>query len=284
MVLRIVCQGGLGNQLFIWAAAHQLNTIYGSRVEITYLDNSKPTSERELYPLLEFCKHNIGISQSRKLGLQLDWSDRLVSKVPKLRNQYLYTRVLDDYLNPHFGLVQKKNVPICVRGYFQNNELVDLTSVEIFSEIKRYILSLNPPRVLNSYGAIHVRRGDYVKARNYYGVLTKDYYKRITGQNMEYVLYAENKSEVTDFEGQCNIKKIIASDEASAWETLVLMHNAAELHMANSTLSWWAGKLSEGRLKRITMPFPWHNQGYPFQELIISQHFEIQKAEYEKYE
>jgi len=284
MVLRIVCQGGLGNQLFIWAAAHQLNTIYGSRVEITYLDNSKPTSERELYPLLEFCKHNIGISQSRKLGLQLDWSDRLVSKVPKLRNQYPYTRVLDDYLNPHFGLVQRKNVPICVRGYFQNNELVDLTSVEIFSEIKGYILSLNPPRVLNSYGAIHVRRGDYVKSRNYYGVLTKDYYKGITEQNMEYVLYVENKSEVIDFEGQRNIKRIVASDEASAWETLVLMHDAAELHMANSTLSWWAGKLSEGRSKRITMPFPWHNEGYPFQELIISQNFEIQKAEYEKYE
>jgi hypothetical protein len=101
---------------------------------------------------------------------------------------------------------------------------------------------------------------------------------------MEYVLYVENKSEVLDFEGQCKIKRIVASDEASAWETLVLMHDAAELHMANSTLSWWAGKLSEGRSKRITMPFPWHNEGYPLQELIISQHFEIQKAEYEKYE
>ena len=284
MVLRIVCQGGLGNQLFVWAAAHQLNNMYGSRVEITYLDNSKPTSARELYPLLEFCKHNIGISQSRNLGLKLDWSDRLISKVPELRDRYPYTRVLDDYLNPHFGLVQRKNVPMCVRGYFQNNALVDSTSVEIFSEIKGYILSLNPPRVLNSYGAIHVRRGDYVESRNYYGVLTNNYYKGLTGQDMEYVLFVENKSEVIDFEEQHNIKRIVASDEASAWETLVLMHDAAELHMANSTLSWWAGKLSEERSKRITMPFPWHNEGYPFQEVIISPRFEIQKAEYEKYD
>ena len=284
MVLRIVCQGGLGNQLFVWAAAHQLNRMYGSRVEITYLDNSKPTSMRELYPLLEFCKHNIGISQSRSLGLQLDWSDRLISRAPKLRNGYLYSRVLDDYLNPHSGLVQRNNVPVCVRGYFQNNELVDSTSVETFSEIKRYILRLNPPRVLNSYGAIHVRRGDYVQSRNYYGVLTNNYYKGITRQDMGYVLFTENRSEVIDFEGQYNIKRIIASDEASAWETLVLMYEAAELHMANSTLSWWAGKLSEGKSKRITMPFPWHNKGHAFQELIISPHFEIQKAEYEKYD
>jgi hypothetical protein len=101
---------------------------------------------------------------------------------------------------------------------------------------------------------------------------------------MGYLLFVENKSEVIDFEGQYNIKRIIASDEASAWETLALMHDAVELHMANSTLSWWAGKLSEGRSKRITMPFPWHNEGHTFQELIISPHFEIQKAEYEKYD
>jgi hypothetical protein len=171
-----------------------------------------------------------------------------------------------------------------VRGYFQNNELVDSTSVETFSEIKGYMLSLNPPRVLSSYGAIHIRRGDYVKSRNYYGVLTNNYYNRITRKDMGYVLFVENKSEVIDFEGQYNIKRIIASDEASAWETLVLMYEAAELHMANSTLSWWAGKLSEGKSKRITIPFPWHNEGHAFQELIISPHFEIQKAEYEKYD
>ena len=284
MVLRVVCQGGLGNQLFVWAAAHQLNGMYGNRVEVTYLDNSKPINMRELYPLLEFCTHNIGISQSRKFGRHLDWLDRLVSKLPKLRNGRVYKRILDDYSNPHLDLAASSYTPLCVRGYFQNNSLVNSNSAVIFSEIKAHIATLNPPEVHKSYGAIHVRRGDYVASRNYYGVLTNSYYKKLISQNLEFVLFVENKSEVVDFEGQDNIKRIVGSDEASAWETLALMHEAAELHMANSTLSWWAGKISEGQQKRITMPFPWHNEGYPFQELLISPHFEIQKAEYEKYD
>lgn len=283
MVLRVVCQGGLGNQLFIWAAAHELNRMYGKRVEVTYLDVSKPIIMRELYPLLEFCAHDIGISQSRNLGRYLDWLDRIVSKMPMLRNWYVYSRILDDYLNPHLELAASIYTPFCVRGYFQNNNLVNSNSAEIFPEINAHINSLKPPEVLKSYGAIHVRRGDYVNSRNYYGVLTNNYYKRITSQDMEFVLFVEHKSEVIDFEGQDNIRRIVGSDEANAWETLALMHDAAELHMANSTLSWWAGKISETQQKRITMPFPWHNEGYPFQELLISPHFEIQKAEYEKY-
>jgi hypothetical protein len=283
MVLRVVCQGGLGNQLFIWAAAHELNRMYGERVEVTYLDNSKPIIMRELYPLLEFCAHDIGISQSRNLGRYLDWLDRIVSKMPMLRNGYVYNRILDDYLNPHLELAASSYTPFCVRGYFQNNNLVNSNSAAIFPEIDAHIESLKPPEVLRSYGAIHVRRGDYVTSQNYYGVLTNNYYKKLTSQNMEYVLFVENKSEVIDFEGQDNITRIVGSDEANAWETLALMCNAAELHMANSTLSWWAGKISEAQQKRITMPFPWHNEGYPFQELLISPHFEIQKAEYEKY-
>ena len=284
MILRIVCQGGLGNQLFIWAAAHQLNRMYGKRVEITYLDNSKPIIMRELYPLLEFCAHGIGISQSRNLGRYLDWLDRIVSKMPRLRSGYVYNRFLDDYSNPYLELVASNYTPFCVRGYFQNNSLVNSNNEVILSEIKAHIDRLNPPKLSQGYGAIHVRRGDYVKSRNYYGVLTNNYYKKLTSQDMEFILFVENKSEVKDFEKQDHIKRIVASDEASAWETLALMHDASELHMANSTLSWWAGKISEGQLKRITMPFPWHNEGYPFQELLISPHFEIQKAEYEKYD
>ncbi len=283
MVLRVVCQGGLGNQLFIWAAAHELNRMYGKHVEVTYLDNSMPIIMRELYPLLEFCAHDIGISQSRNLGRYLDWLDRFVSKIPMLRNWGVYDRILDDYSNPHLELTASSNTPFCVRGYFQNNNLVNSNSSAIFPEINAYIDSLKRLEVPKSYGAIHVRRGDYVTARNYYGVLTNNYYKKLTSENMQFVLFVENKSEVIDFEGQDNIRRIVGSDEANAWQTLALMHDAAELHMANSTLSWWAGKISEAQQKRIAMPFPWHSEGYPFQELLISPHFEIQEAEYEKY-
>jgi hypothetical protein len=284
MVLRIVCQGGLGNQLFIWNAAHQLNRMYGKRVEVTYLDDSTPLKVKELYPLLEHCTHNIGISQSRNLARFLDWLDRIISRFPKLRQKYLYRRVFDDYSNPHVELIRTSYIPFFVRGYFQNNHLVNLNNKEVSEEIRAHITKLNPPEISKSCGAIHVRRGDYVKSRNYYGVLTKSYYKAIINQEIDYVLFIEDKSEALEFTEENNINRVVDSQQASAWETLTLMQNAVELHMANSTLSWWAGKLSEGRSKRITMPFPWHNEGHPFQELLISQHFEIQKAEYEKYE
>lgn len=284
MVIKIVCQGGLGNQLFIWAAAHQLNKIYGDSVEITYLDNSKPIIMRELYPLLEFCSHEIRISQSRSLGRQLDWLDRVVFKIPNLRDWHIYKRILDDYSNPHLELTESNSKPLCVRGYFQNNKIVDTNSVSIFSEIKAYFDKLNLPRISQNYGAIHVRRGDYVKSRNYYGVLTNSYYKKLICSEMEYVLFVEDRNDVKDFERLHNIKRVVDSDEASAWETLALMHFAKELHMANSTLSWWAGKISTEQPKRITMPFPWHNEGYSFQELLISPNFELKKADYEKYD
>ena len=173
---------------------------------------------------------------------------------------------------------------LLIRGYFQNHQMVAAVMDHISPEIKANLNNQRKKIDMQNRIAIHVRRGDYLKSASYYGILTKQYYFNILESRQGYVLFVENHHQVNDFKNDPNLICIIDEIDADAWETLAMLVDSLELHMANSTLSWWGAKLSENSKKRITMPFPWHNQGHEFQDHLISSKFNVTKSEFEKYD
>lgn len=283
MKLRIACQGGLGNQLFIWVAAHALSKKYDQPVEIVYLDVSSSINDRELYPLQNLCNHKISITESRSFGRSLDWHDRITNKNLTIRRISESLGLLDDYKNPFLQPESKTKKPKWVRGYFQNNQLIE-DNQEPVGEIIALLSSQRRKYDTANKIAIHVRRGDYNQASDFYGILTKKYYEKILRNNQSYIVFSEKKDHVKDFIGDKKLELILDDTSGTVWETLAMMTDTIELHMANSTLSWWGGKLSENQKRRITMPSPWFKCEINKQDLIISDRFELTKSDYEIYE
>ena len=283
MKLRIPCQGGLGNQLFIWVAAHALSKNYDQPVEIVYLDFSTSINYRELYPLQKLCNHRISITESRSFGRSLDWHDRITNKYSITHRISESLGLLDDYENPFLHPESKTKKPKWVRGYFQNNQLIE-DNQESVGEIIALLSSQRRNYDTTNKIAIHVRRGDYSQASDFYGVLTKKYYEKILQNHESYIVFSEKKDHVKDFIDDKKLEIVLDDTSGTVWETLAMMTDTIELHMANSTLSWWGGKLSENQKRRITMPSPWFKYEIDKQELIISDRFELIKSDYEIYE
>ena len=279
MNIYIPCQGGLGNQLFIWAAAHRISTAFNCTLTITYLDNKKNIENRELFPLIKFCEHNIKISNSAKFGKILNLHDIIQFRMPQLKSSL----VINDYKNPHDAPSKFHHKPLITRGYFQNNDLVETVFNQIYPELRAHLSMQSRTIEMQPHVAVHVRRGDYLKSAEFYGVLTKRYYDKILSREDNYVLFTENRQQVMDFKNDSNLISIIDQRKADVWQTMAMLVEASKLHMANSTLSWWGAKLSENKKELITMPYPWHNQGHQFQSNLISKKFEIIQSEFEEY-
>jgi len=154
---------------------------------------------------------------------------------------------------------------------------------QIAPELKAHLNKQVKKIDMKSQVAVHVRRGDYLQAAHFYGILTRQYYSNVIDDDQKYVLFVEDRQQVKDFENDPNLINVIDQKDANAWETLAMFVDSNQLHMANSTLSWWGAKLSENSKKLITMPFPWHNQGHEFQKNLISAKFKIIGSEFEKH-
>jgi hypothetical protein len=284
MIIHIPCQGGLGNQLFIWSAAHRIATNFNCPVKICYLDHKKSIEQRELFPLIQHCDHDITISNSLVFGKTLNWFDIIQNITHKFESNVALKYLMNDHKNPHSAPTEIRNKSVITRGYFQNNELVAMVMDQIAPELEAQLNKQVKKIDMKPQVAVHVRRGDYLKAANFYGVLTRQYYSNILHGDQKYVLFVEDRQQVKDFESDPNLINVIDRKDANAWETLAMFVDSDQLHMSNSTLSWWGAKLSENRKKLITMPFPWHKQGHNFQENLISTKFKIIESEFERYD
>ena len=262
-MIRVELQGGLGNQLFIWAMAHRLSEDYKSDIRIIVPRNRKSRTDRpcELFDLANLCDHRISISESW-------WFSQITKAIDKLNNFKFVIR-LD--LMHRLGIITQKDTydisiansraPRILRGYFQSTEIAESTKNVIFNEILSYLKSLEFPEVVTQSEVIkivHIRRGDTKQISQEWGILSLEYYEKLINQSDELVICTDE----SDFKEKI-VKKfphslIVSPEESSAWQVLKIMTNSKDFVMANSTLSWWGGWLAinKGGTK-VYLPDPW---------------------------
>ena len=281
-MIKLFCQGGLGNQLFIWSVAHLLVKKYDEPVQISYSLSSQTDRPVELEPLKSNCKHKITIKNERYLGKYLALVDVIAFRFPLLKNRIYEFLSIDDYPNPYEKIRTLKKPPRIIRGYFQNNDMVEEVLPDVHSEINIYLNQLVPQWESSNLGAIHLRRGDYLLGAGAHGILTFDYYKRLLGDHRRYLLFIDDHSELTHNDSDIRILDVIDSKKANAWETLAMMTSSAEVIMANSSLSWWAGKLASKEGVLVYMPFPWNKKGHSHQGNLMCAEFTIVTSDFKE--
>jgi hypothetical protein len=144
-------QGGLGNQLFQWAATKALSIKHNT--DYTF----------------DFSYFN-----SNRWNLELNKFKKIILK--KYNESILLNIVTDDF---YFKKIENNSF---LDGYWQSekyfNEIDCLIreDLKIENNIKEYIV--NKYSVLNENTvSLHVRRGDYVNIQNFHPLQTIDYYK-----------------------------------------------------------------------------------------------------------
>ena len=253
---QLVLNGGLGNQLFGYAAGKSIQEATGLVCNFI-----RPGSGDRSYEL-----HNFGVDakpagaiKSYPLGRSL--INKLVNKFNANEFRYRETSFAFDhrfYDDPAgrtlYGYFQSYR-------YFENikSRLLHLPSLHV--PFSRDFKLLEEKWVHDDSIAVHIRRGDYVGKENYHGLTSEKYFHLA----MLSVLKINPKAKFIVFSDSIELaqdvfpyaKTYISGENLfKPSENLILMSRMGGIIGSNSSLSWWAGFFNQ-RTEINCFPEPW---------------------------
>ena len=273
IITRVI--GGLGNQMFQYAAARALSLRLdcpllldirgfdkyslhnGFELDRIFSFPAKIATESEIRNLLGPYRSELSIRLIKYFGLQ----------------RYLRSELcFEPYFHFWSGINQIKS-SVYLLGYWQSEKYF-LDAEQIIREDFRFIGKLSSKnietlsRIENSNSvAIHVRRGDYlshVKNSRIFACCGVDYYRRA----MTYISEKIDKPVFFVFSDDIDyVKEKLAVpfeinfiQENSGKDShidMFLMSNCEHQIIANSTFSWWGGWLNVNPQKIVVAPINW---------------------------
>lgn len=266
IVMRI--KGGLGNQLFQYAAAYAI----AHRLNQPFVFNpcfTKAMTARKV----KFDNLNTDVStlvKSEELPFRIRViQNHYINKICRLLQitqikcgNFLYFLEPRDTVMPEFDFVNAEN--IYIDGYYQSERYFAKHRDEL---IKQFTPNYEPEyeyldalRQINECMsvAVHIRRGDF-KGDNrflhkdpHHYLLEADYYRKAMDyltkkvKNPEFFFFSDDMEWVKECFGQQeNFHFMCIKTQHGDIDDLMLMKNCNHIITANSTFSWWAAWLNE---------------------------------------
>lgn len=271
--IRVQLHGGLGNQLFIWAMAHEICSTTGKCVQLEFFSDSKQRKDRpnEIQRLVEKCEHNISINQTSYLGNLFRILDKIGLHSKSLKN--LISRVFriydckTSYEVPNFN----KIAPRFIRGYFQSAIMVQRNRETLQKEIESQLSTNEVFEIKHLELVLHIRRGDTLEISKSWGVLSLNYYLKLVDKTKPMTICLDDATQTNEMKKHFPNALILTPENFSTWQTLTLMSRAETLIVANSTLSWWGAWLkSQNNPEVVYFPNTWRpDDSKSFDNLLI---------------
>lgn len=258
--------GGLGNQMFQYAFAKNLEKLTGDNVFIDTEWGNKNTIHNgyELDKLFPVNMKKAKNEDIERLSTQPD------SLKDKIRKKYFTkkTHYIDKVFRYNPELYRLKG-DIYFEGYWQSEKFF----FESRNEIKQTfsfpeISGTENKELINiidgKTAAIHVRRGDYLKEK-YLFVCDKNYYKNsidilinkygitkliVFSNDIEWCRENLNKRELETIYCTWN-------SGSDSWKDMALISLCPYIIISNSSFSWWAAYLNKNPGKKILCPEIW---------------------------
>ena len=259
--------GGLGNQLFQYAAGLALSNKHNTPLKVNTNFNSLDTSRS-----LALTHFNIDVNQADQSEINhLYPSSSLNRKIQSI----LPTSRKSFYKEQKFSFqsnFSQLSSSVYLKGYWQ--------SERYFSSIDQIIKEkyiLDPACYKNASDfiqylpshesvSIHVRKGDYLKApyNAYYAELNNEYYQKATAflkqicPNLKVYIFTDDPSWVKQ-NLDLGLPFELASGNAtnSMFEDFQAMRSCKYHVIANSSFSWWTAWLSAHPDKKVVAPNHW---------------------------
>lgn len=267
-------QGGLGNQLFIWAAGRSLS--HNSNRPLV-LD----TSLHAMPGARPFVLHHApGVKQTmRTQGLA--FRTGLVGKAARRIRRYAFLGREDRRLfveddRGRDPVLFHRSCAARYHGYFQSPayfaEIDHIIRREIVGLLSRRYELMNPPPIPEEpWAFVHIRRGDYTTRSGLrrHGVLGDEYYR----QSLDLIKQESSIRRLVIFSDEPRAAHRLAKEGVSlgfqasvssvmdARDSLWLMSKAHAAAIANSSLSWWAAWLLKTPTGPVVYPQRWFANG-----------------------
>lgn len=274
--------GRLGNQLFEYACARQLQEKYGGTIVLNTYEMSKNTP-------------NFGLEL---LNFKLNDNVKVVSDRPLRKanaNNYWVKFLREFFPNVYFDVMARKGVfiwksareykelppinpkaaeSIILNGYWQSEKYFEGVKKIVRDEFtpKEPLRQQNQElyeRIVNSESVcVTIRRGDFMSDKNKktFYVCDEQYFRKALEEikksvpNCTFFGFSDDidwvKSNI-DFPGEV----FFESGNDPVWEKLRLMASCKHFVLSNSSFSWWAQYLSESNNKIVVAPDKWYKTG-----------------------
>jgi hypothetical protein len=272
MVVAVRLQGGLGNQLFQYAAARQLASLHGAELVLDIAPLGAPAGRARSGELRR--RFELGALRTKGTISSLEsWPPatrlrvRVAGRLPPRMARWLGV-----FREPHFHFAPSFFAlpsEIYLIGFFQSERYFAGVTEEIreelwprdsrlFQEAQEEIARLRRPgRPLVS---VHLRRTDYVTKQaltGRYHCLNRDYYASAMarfGPSADYLLFSDDLNWCRD---NMRADNISYCETGRALEDLLRMTQCDHHIIANSTFSWWAAWLDRKATKTVVAPRRW---------------------------
>jgi len=263
--------GGLGNQMFQYAAALSVATRHAKALKLDL-------SAFEAYKTRPYQLDRLKVPQDIYTGTPLSGpvSNSLPARViRKLKGGYTFREGV--YREPHYhfdpSVFDLTGDEILLDGYFQ--------SPRYFMGVESLLRERFQPRVPLTEAAatwavridaspssvsLHVRRGDYLTAAatSVHVALDRGYYDRavslmqdLVGAEAEFFLFSDEPDFIAEAFADLPRSHVVHSDPSAPWEDMFLMARCRHNIIANSSYSWWGAWLNINDSKRVIAPARW---------------------------
>ena len=270
--VKVLLKGGLGNQMFQYAAARAIALRSGLNsvtLDASWFDKSHdPSSTTKRAFELDFLSNDaVKISTGSRSAWEI--IPNSLKKLLPIRNRLTETSLSFD------SRVTFTEPPVTLDGYFQSEKYFEdfkqiiandfrVRTEALPTSLKKLHTEISTSKSL----AIHVRRGDYLTNKNansVYGITSLDYY-----QNSLAIMQADSRFDrlyvFSDDPEWVSAQEIFQKGEVvqpstdkSIWD-LWLMSAAESFIIANSSYSWWGAWLGQSSEKKVIAPSPWFFQ------------------------
>jgi hypothetical protein len=250
-------KGGLGNQLFQYAAGKALACQLGSSFFIDTQFYLKSKSNRKL-KLPDIGINAATSNYSKNLRITNKISSQLLPS--SINRNINYLNEPADYGYHAFSCYPAQHVYL--DGYWQSEQYFSDIRQELLSEIDLSKIEIAADAVAfpsETTVAIHVRRGDFINS-NSSQALSIDYVQRAMlefGNNVDFMFFSDDINWCKDnFKGD----NLAFANNQSDLQDLKQMSEATHNIIANSTFSWWSAWLNKNESQRVIAPQPWTNE------------------------
>ena len=248
--------GGLGNQLFGWAAGLSL----AKRLECKLVLNTSQLSNRP-FALPRY------LHQTAEISERVPYYFRTDSQI--LKRIYRNTPLFGSYFEKRSNFEDRFHTlkdPVKLHGYFQSVKYFEENLFEFISLINnRENLTLEYLRLESGFPddfiAIHFRRGDYLINQDYHPLTSVEYYEKALGYlnskgfNQTRIIFTDDEKLAK--EAFPNETIFTSSNLKSPFDNLFLMGKAKAIIGANSSFSLWAGLSVNSRDGICIFPQNW---------------------------
>lgn len=269
--------GGLGNQLFQYAAARRLSIFHQTALKLDVTPFECCESRR--YSLEPFDIQQVFATWKEITELRGTSKRRLVRIVFRLNRKLKpYSRrsvFSESHLEPFNPNILKTPRHVYLDGYWQSEKyFVDIQDIIRREFVVQYEQDRQSREVAEKIAStqsvsVHVRRGDYVsvqKTRRIHGVCSLAYYKqcvsliaeRITAPHF-FVFSDDPHWVINNLHFNYPTTFVTHNDAARNYEDLRLMSMCQHNIIANSSFSWWGAWLNVNPNKMVLAPRRWFN-------------------------